>query len=751
MNIKLTLVIICAFVILYPIKAQQQTTIYVKDKISGIPVAYAAYKYNKKTGITNEEGKISIQYNNDTLYISHINYGKAFITGKNLEEAFITKVIYLEEPIISIHPVTIISLHPKPGDVDIINMKSHDFLSHDGGAVLLQSTFISGIKKSGNYGYDPVLRGFKYDQINILMNGSPSTIAACPNRMDPSTSQLVPGMIENIEIYKGPYALRFGNTTGGSINFIESHPTYTNKFTSSGRISGSYETNGTIKRTEGWVGFNTKKINLQMLASIADGSDYQDGIGNEIASGFNRKSTGIKLAAKLPSSNNFKISLINNLARNVSFVALPMDLRKDNTWILNISHEWKSQNTSVNSIKSQYYYTIVNHSMDNLNKNIEPRMMNASTDAITITSGGRSEMKIKKNNNVFYGGIDFRFEEAQGYRNRTFLIGTMAGNTVKDNVWQHATISNSGIFSELQFFKPSYSLIVSARMDINHTNLKDIAIEFDQLNNNNETFQINPALSLGLMKNLSNNIIISSWFARTQRSGSITEKYINYFPVGLDRYEMVGNPKLKPEKNNQFDLNLDYTANRTKLKISLFTSYLNNYISSEILPNVNPRIQNSPGVRQYVNINKALLTGGEISWTFYYNKYLQHLLNIAYTFGNNLSINEPLPEIAPLEIDLDLLGNIFNDKIHPEINFRVVSEQTRTSDEFGENQSPGFMLLNAKVYYHYSKIISCSINIKNLTNTNYYEHLNRKSFVNGLPIYEPGLSFVFTLSVNLTK
>ena len=73
------------------------------------------------------------------------------------------------------------------------------------------------------------VRGFKYDRLNIVMNGSQSAIAACPNRMDPPTSQVPTSTIQKVEVYKGPYALRYGAGFGGTINFVSEPLVFTTK------------------------------------------------------------------------------------------------------------------------------------------------------------------------------------------------------------------------------------------------------------------------------------------------------------------------------------------------------------------------------------------------------------------------------------------------------------------------------------------------------------------------------------------
>ncbi len=109
---------------------------------------------------------------------------------------------------------------------------------------------MSAIPKGGNYGFDPVFRGFKYDQLNIVLNGAQGATAACPNRMDPPTSQMAPNVTERIEILKGPHALRYGNGFGGTINFVPEALQFNTGQEFYGRVSTGCETNGNVRRSE---------------------------------------------------------------------------------------------------------------------------------------------------------------------------------------------------------------------------------------------------------------------------------------------------------------------------------------------------------------------------------------------------------------------------------------------------------------------------------------------------------------------
>ena len=81
-----------------------------------------------------------------------------------------------------------------------------------------------GIQKRGAYASEPVFRAFKYEQLNVQYDGGMKILNACPNRMDPITTHVIPEEIEKIEIVKGPFTVRFGQNFGGIINMVSKTP-----------------------------------------------------------------------------------------------------------------------------------------------------------------------------------------------------------------------------------------------------------------------------------------------------------------------------------------------------------------------------------------------------------------------------------------------------------------------------------------------------------------------------------------------
>ncbi|MGD9329146.1 MAG: TonB-dependent receptor plug domain-containing protein, partial [Cyclobacteriaceae bacterium] len=79
----------------------------------------------------------------------------------------------------------------------------------DVGEYLRSIPNVSGIRRGGA-NLDPVVRGYKYSQLNVLLNNGVKIENGCPNRMDPVTARIETEDIGNIEIIKGPFLLKYG-------------------------------------------------------------------------------------------------------------------------------------------------------------------------------------------------------------------------------------------------------------------------------------------------------------------------------------------------------------------------------------------------------------------------------------------------------------------------------------------------------------------------------------------------------------
>jgi iron complex outermembrane recepter protein len=729
----------------------QQTPIKITDAVSSDPLSFVHFTYGTQKGSADLSGVIHIDYIlGEKLQLSHVSYGIVSFSDKEVKQAIETGILAVEgQRGVNLQPVTIIALHPERRDKQTMQLNYRQHLSHDAGLILQHSPFISGIRKSNSYGFDPVMRGFKYDQLNIVVDGVQGATAACPNRMDPPTSQVSPNMTERIEVLKGPFSLRYGNSFGGTINFIGGKPAFSSKTKYSGRLSSGYESNGAVFNTEAFAGISTKKINLRLFGAWANGHDYQDGSGESVAAAFNRGNLGTKVAYQINANQLLEGSVTRNRSRDVDFPSLPMDLRRDDALLVNLGHQMVFYEAVLQKWQTSLYGTWVDHYMDNLLKPIEPRNLNASTAAETKNYGGRTEFEFIRANHRVFSGLDVKIEEAKGIRERAFIMGPNAGKTFYDNAWQNGKISRSGLFFEYRYALNDYMFVASTRLELNHAMVLDGAEEFIAIYPETTVKQFNPSISLGVTKYWSGTLSGSVWLGRAQRSAGLSERYINYFPIGIDPYEMLGNPNLKPEVNNQADFSLDFNNKSTSLSIGVFAAYLQNYISSVIDTNLSTRLPSSPGVRQFINLDKAMLSGFEFSMKQAMPASLMLEIAMAYTHGVDLSQKKPLPEIPPIDLRLTLSGNYFGNRLFPELMLRYAGAQNRVAASFAEQKTPAFTLVDMGLTYQINSTVSLNAGIKNLFDEAYYEHLSRGMRTDPpRPLYAPGRSFFLKLNLN---
>lgn len=749
---KFNILILSVFLIFLTKLNAQQAKIKLMDEATKQPLEFAYYTYGDQSGISDEAGHIFLKYTDrQKLRINHISYGNKVFSQEAVQEAISTGVLFVERYAgYDLQPVTIIAIQHAAATTEEIRLGYHHQLSHDAGQLLQQSAAVSGIRKSGSYGFDPVIRGFKYDQLNIVIDGHQTATAACPNRMDPPTSQISPNMTERIEIIKGPHSLRFGNAFGGTVNFIDAQAEFTDKTNAYGRVTTAYESNGNIFSTGALAGLSSQFANIRLFGSWSQGADYFDGESNKIPAKFNRGSMGAKLALKPDKNHLIELSVSNNRSKDVDFPSLPMDLRSDDAILASLKHRLELGNSQLKSWETGIYGSWVDHFMDNRLKELDPRMLFAETNARTKNLGARTEAELRSSSTKTFIGADLKVEEAEGTRVREFIMGPNAGKVFYDNAWQNGRISRSAVFAEHKRLYSSFSVIASARFELNQAEALDASPEFLAINNSLSITQVNPSLSFGFTYYFNQSVTASVSAGRAQRSAGLAERYINFFPVGLDPYELIGNPKLKPEINNQADFQLMHSKGKSKWSAGFFIAYLQDYISAVVDTTVKPRLPASPGVRKFVNLERALLSGFELEFLQELPGQLTAGIAAAYTHGKDLASVSPLPEIPPLDIRFSLAGSYLSNRLQPEIQLRHVSRQDRVSADFGEIETPGFVLLDFGLAWRASKRIVLNAGIKNLLDEAYYEHLSRSNLITpGRPLYAPGRSFYTRLHINL--
>lgn len=749
----------------YLLQAQQiQVSGYVYDLVSEKPVDNAIIKVlsNNHFETTDVNGKFTLDVLEGTeLEISHLAYEtKVVKSEKNMRIALNTKSNSLEEILLSgnhlediTHSITVI---------DDVKKGSQP----RNAAELFNDINGFNIQKRSAMASEPSLRSFKYEQMNIKFDGAVKFCPACPNRMDPITSHIIPEEVGKIEVVKGPYTVRFGQTFGGVVNMVTTNPCTTGLH---GSLQSGYELNGENFVTRAEMQYAQPLYDITVNGEYRQFGDYKDGNGVSTPSGFTTTSYSVKAGYKPLKNHQLQVDWRQKFGKDIDHAGLPMDSPKDDSYAVSLDYSIGKLTDKLEAITIKSYYSYVDHLMNNENRpNFS--MMNMQTPVISETMGGKFEMKWKTADKwLLYTGLDLENIHRDGDRTRIIkknMMGVILNPPMVkiDKVWQNATTFDTGIFAEATF-KINEKLTTSAgvRGDFVSANIKDPALRtagaamgttvpgFAELYGNgfDKTNETTFAGNLGFKYHQNNNQIQLAYGLGT-RSASMLERYVYHMAIGTDSYEYVGNPFLKPEKNHQIELAFSHKNLKYTFGGGVFYSMMKDYISA-VYKNGDPNFaivysNAKPYAKQFVNVD-ANQIGFDAFADYQILKSLKFSTSVAFVQADNETFNEPLAKVAPMSVNMGL--NYQTELFWTDLRSQYVAQQDRLSASFGETDvTPQHITFDFRIGAKVYKNLNVGASVLNIFDTAYYNHLNFSynnayDHVNGEKVYEPGRNFSF--------
>ncbi len=607
--------------------------------------------------------------------------------------------------------------------------------------------------KRGNYAIDPSFRASQYEQLNVQYDGGTKAMHACPNRMDPITTHIIPEEISKIEIIKGPYTVRYGATFAGIVNLVTQKPDYED-YGLQGKVSTGYESNGGSLVTMAQLQYIQEKYDFVANAGYRDFGNYEDGNNVEIPSSFRSTDYGIKMGYNFTENQRLQGHWRQSFGRDVLHAALPMDTEFDNSSILSLDYKISNLGKIAKSITAKAYYSYVDHLMHNSNRP-SFMMMEAESTVNATTSGGKLELKwqpIKKI--ILFSGFDAMQVARDGERTR--LVKVMNGTTLprpmifNDKVWQDSYINNYGVFTEAKWSSNvTTNITAGIRYDMIVSDIKDPEADFAAMYDLEKCTEGNISGTFSIKKQIADNFILEAAYGRGVRSANMIERYINHFTVGQDPYEYIGNPNLDAEVNNQFELGfkgyekLENGLNKFSYSTSFYYSKYENYIVGIVDESLNRKFMpmlEPIHPKVFRNINDAYKTGFEAMTKLdFLNDYF-FKAELAYVYAKNQDLKESLPLTPPFTTRL-VLGF---EKEHYWFNaqYNLVSKQDNISRSFGEIKTDGYQTLDLRLGVKPIKNVILGVAALNIFDRAYNNHLNfsftNQSDFGRTPITEPG-------------
>jgi iron complex outermembrane receptor protein len=597
------------------------------------------------------------------------------------------------------------------------------------------------VKRTGLFGLDPVLRGFREDQVNLLIDGT-KVWGACPGRMDPPSSQIEVDAIEEIEIIRGPFSVRHGaGTLGGVINLKTKQPKRYEKAELHGSASVGYDGVAEGKKGNFNVFGGDKLYDYRFRVGFRDYEDYESPGGNVENSSFEDQEYSAKIGLNPAKHHRLDLGASLTLGEDIHFPARSMDTKEHQSLLSNIQYSIREISPWFTSFTVRAYYNPVEHKMNNDDRSTASTMP-METESESDTYGGRLETSFELgHDSSLVTGIDFYHLQRDADRVKKMIMGMMSTRT-EDKPWNNARIQDWGFYSELESeLTPQLELTLGARLDLVYADSAFPSSDFPEIVGKDELeeSEVNASGHIGLAYSLTENIDLMAAIGRGVRTADVNERYSFFFPSSryFDNFDYLGNPELDPEESLEFDLGAELDFDRVSLGISLFYSRIEDYITGETDPSLAPRTSGASGVKRYVNVDAELM-GLELDSQLKITEEIILKGDLSYLIGKNTDSNTDLPQIPPLEVNLALRYNTAFKGIWGEASTRFVTMQDKIDSDFGENKTPAFstfdIALGATPLYNCTLIAG----VENIFDRRYSEHLNGTDTSTGEKLLEPG-------------
>lgn len=708
--------------------------------------AYIQEKGQKNFAFSDAEGRFEliIESELNNLIISHLNYKtKEISISKNPSTIFlkalpaqIDDVLVKREALPNISNTIVVSDELKDGSQ-----------VRNAGELFNEIPGFS-IQKRSATAQEPSFRSFKYEQMNLKYDGGNKVVHACPNRMDPITAHIIPEEVKKIEVIKGPYTVRFGQRFGATVNLVTKDAT-PEKYGFSGALQSGYETNGNnaIGRVE--VQYAHKLFDIAVNGETRNFGDYKDGNKVLTPAGFKTNSYSIKTGFNLSKKQRLTVDWRQKFGSDIKHAGLAMDSPKDNSYMLGFDYKYANISKKIESISVKAYTSFVDHIMNNFDRpNFERMAMESPVKSRTL--GGRFEVvfaPVKKLK--LYTGLDADIIDRTGVRNATMKIDMM-GNpimmpmTMTSEIWQDAVIQDYGVFLEGNYAITKYiSTTIGVRGDFVTASMRNPEKSFTKLYGG----EVKDQFDFTFGANASALYRKKGWqvelaYGRGTRTASMVERYINKFTIGVDAYNYIGNPNLKPEINNQFELSFSKKLPKIHTGANAYYSIFENYITAVVNPDFAYMAMGKKNIpKQFVNVD-AEQFGFEAFFNYNFYKNIYFTSDIAYTSAYNKTFNEHLAQVSPLRAHLGLKYD--NKKFWGELKSEFVFDQNQVSNTFSETKSPGYIVLDLRAGFTPFKNLNIGGAVLNLLDKAYYNHLNfsyTNADANAGRVYEVGRSF----------
>lgn len=564
----------------------------------------------------------------------------------------------------------------------------------DGAGLLKTVPNMSIIRKGGMAG-DPLFRGLGGSRLSITSDNS-YVLGGCAARMDPPTSYLFPRSFDEVVITKGPQTVTQGpGLVAGSIQFIR-HPRYYHEAEfnlDTGLTVGSAE------RLDAFAALNAGNSlgYVRLNANQNQAHDYRDGAGNRVHSAYDKNNQSLQLGLTPDELSVLELSYDRSRGE-AAYADRGMDGSQFDRDAWGVKLERYAITPWLSTLQLQYGHSEIDHVMDNYSLRPNSGMFSAmnpkrSTDTARIMA----ELSLGKH--LTQVGVDW-LDDRHSSRMAMGMTASAADRYRQKSYQDTQSFENIGLFVEDNWQLNAQQKVISGvRMD--HTQAR-----FEQLPASNPLQEQSYHLGAG--------------FVRFEHQQQAWTWYAGYGQAerAPDYWERNRNSALASETNHQIDTGVLYSQGTLSGSVSLFASYIDDFILVDNQAQVQAR-----------NID-ARRFGGEVEFNWQFQPDWSLGSNLAYTYGQNHSDDIALGQTPPLELNTTL--GYDNGTQELALLMRNVAAQPRFAEGQGNiigqdlGASAGFTLFSVNGGWQLTPQLKLAAGVDNVFDKEYSEFINKQ-------------------------
>ncbi|MDM2934834.1 TonB-dependent copper receptor [Citrobacter sp. Cu233] len=595
----------------------------------------------------------------------------------------------------------------------------------DGSDYLKTIPGFSQIRNGGTNG-DPVFRGMFGSRLRILTDNG-EMLGACPARMDAPSSYISPESFDVLTLIKGPQTVLWGSgNSAGTIRFDREQPRF-EKAGGQGTASLLAASNNRWDENAD-VSLGGEEGYLRLIGNKSRSDDYKDGNGDRVPSRWD-KWNGDMAIGWTPDKDTLLELTAGKGDGEASYAGRGMDGSQFKRESLGMRFEKSGIGEVFDKFEANVYYNYADHTMDNYSLRSPGSSMSGgmSGDEMGDAMGSSMDSAMDSDSSMNMSmpmAMEVDRRTVGGRMMGTFLFSDFElrsgadtqlsthRNKIDDRWNKDARFHDYGLFSELTWSVTEQNKVKGgARLD------RVLVDNYTDVGSAKRT----DTLPAGFVRFEHNMADIPVMF---YAGIGYTERFPDYWELFSPTYGPGGSgdafDKLKTEKTTQIDIGAQYNGERINTWVSAYIGRVNDFILFRYDPD-------NASISQVDNVN-ATIMGGEAGIAYKWSDSWKTDASLAYSWGENTSNHQPLPQTPPLEVRLGLTwerGDWSSTGL-----LRLVSSQNRVAINEGNvvgkdfNSSPGFAVFSANAAYKVNKYVKISAGVDNLFDKTYSEHLN---------------------------